>query len=446
MTAAFPGERVAVVGLRVVGEAVARACCRRGISVCAIDDRPTAATRELADELGVDLEEAPDAAQLAALLAGVDTVIVSPGIPEHHAVHEVARGLGRPVVGEYDLAAVWDDRPCIAVTGTDGKTTVTTMVGAMLTASGVRTAVVGNAEVPLVAAIEDPAPEVFVVEASSFGLGVAQKFAPHVGTWLNFAPDHLDAHRDLASYAAAKARIWQNLAAHDVAVANADDPVVMAHAHGRPNLQTFAMESSAMWTVCEGRLVGPDGVDLVAVDDLARSFPHDLANALAAAATARRAGASLEGIRHVLRSFSSLPHRVALVGEAEGVQFYDDSKATTPHAARAALAGFPSVVLIAGGSNKGLDLTPLADGTDNIRSVVAIGDAADEVVAAFAGLRPVVVASSMADAVGQARAAARPGDAVLLSPGCASFDWYRSYAERGDDFAHNVRSILGEDS
>jgi UDP-N-acetylmuramoylalanine--D-glutamate ligase len=174
------------------------------------------------------------------------------------------------------------------------------------------------------------------------------------------------------------------------------------------------------------------------VDALRRAFPHDVANALAAAATALGGGADADGVREVLRAFSGLPHRVTLVGEAEGVHWYDDSKATAPHATLAAVAGFGSVVLIAGGRNKGLDLGLLRAGADHLVGVVAIGDAAPEVVAAFRGAVPVTVATTMAAAVEAARASAHPGDVVLLSPACASFDWYGSYAERGDDFAGEV--------
>ncbi|MGZ4710827.1 MAG: glutamate ligase domain-containing protein, partial [Acidimicrobiales bacterium] len=176
-----------------------------------------------------------------------------------------------------------------------------------------------------------------------------------------------------------------------------------------------------------------------------RDLPHDLSNALAASATALEGGASLEGVRQVLRTFAGLAHRVSLVTEADGIAWYDDSKATAPHATLAALRGFTSVVLIAGGHNKGLDLSVLTGAADHLRAVVAIGDAADELVTAFHGVRPVQVARSMADAVRAARALAEPGDVVLLSPGCASFDWYSSYGERGDDFAAAVTALVGSD-
>jgi UDP-N-acetylmuramoylalanine--D-glutamate ligase len=184
----------------------------------------------------------------------------------------------------------------------------------------------------------------------------------------------------------------------------------------------------------------------VAVKALPRALPHDLANSLAAAAAALAAGGSLEGTRRALEGFSGLPHRMTLVGEAGGVRWYDDSKATNPHATLAALGGLPSAVLVAGGRNKGLDLSVLAQAEPRVRGVVAIGEAAPEVAAAFQGVRPVERAGSMAEAVRRAREMAREGDAVVLSPGCASFDWYTSYAHRGDDFAAAARQLLQEEA
>ncbi len=223
-------------------------------------------------------------------------------------------------------------------------------------------------------------------------------------------------------------------------MANRDDPVVARHAAGLPRVETFGLgpapaDGGAHWTVADGTLRDPAGEAVVVTAELHRSLPHDLANAQAAAALARAAGATPAGTAEGLRAFRHLPHRVQLLGEADGVRWYDDSKATAPHATLAALSGFASAVLIAGGRNKGLDLSALAAGAEHVRSVVAMGEAADEVAAAFAGLRPVVTVATMDEAVAAAAAAARPGDAVLLSPACASFDQYRGYAERGDDFA-----------
>lgn len=434
-----------MLGLGVTGRAVLRALVGHGEQAVAVDDCPTDAGRALAEELDVALVEAPDASSLQGLVDGADAVVPSPGVPDRHPLFAAAVAAGVPVLSEFDLASRWDDRPLVAITGTNGKTTVTELTCAMLAASGRHAQAVGNTEVPLVTAIEDPTVEVFVVEASSFRLLHSKRFAPQVATWLNLAPDHLDSHATLAAYTAAKARIWADQSPDQVAIGNADDPVVAAHLRVAPARHvTFGLTPGADHCVEDGRLVLADGVVLAEVGELERSFPHDLSNALASAASAIHGGATPEGARQALLAFRGLPHRVSLVGEAGGVRWYDDSKATAPHATRAAVRGFESVVLIAGGRNKGLDLAELNEEADHIRAVVAIGEAAPDVVAAFDGVRPVRLAGSMSEAVEAAASLARPGDVVLLSPACASFDWYRSYGERGEDFVRAVTDLLAE--
>jgi len=439
-------DRSVVVGLGVTGRAVLRALARRGHEVVAVDDRPGPDALAAAAEVGVGVVEAPDAGGLAALLDGAAEVLPAPGLPDRHPVFAAAAAAGVPVRSELDLAARWDRRPVVAVTGTDGKTTVTELTTRILVASGVEAVACGNTETPLVVAIDDPGTEVFVVEASSFRLLHSERFAPRAAAWLNFAPDHLDNHRSLAEYEAAKARIWRWQGAGDVAIGNAGDPVVARHLAGAPaRHETFSVTGPADWRLEGGALVAPGGDVVVAVDDLPRRFAHDLANGLAAAALARPAGGSLAGAADALRAFRGLPHRLALVGDAGGVRWYDSSKATTPHAALNDVSVVAPVVdgrvvLVAGGRNKGLDLSVLA-AAPGLRAVVAIGEAAEEVAAAFEGACPVVRAASMAEAVAAARDLALVGDAVVLAPGCASFDWYRSYGERGDDFARLVGEI-----
>ncbi|MEX2294238.1 MAG: UDP-N-acetylmuramoyl-L-alanine--D-glutamate ligase [Acidimicrobiales bacterium] len=434
-----------VLGLGVTGRAVVRSLVAHGEEVVAVDDHPADAGRQLADAMGIDLVEAPDPPRLRALVAWAGAVVPSPGVPDHHPVFGLAQDLGVPVLSEFDLAARWDSRPHVAITGTNGKTTVTELTRLMLEASGRRAVAVGNTEVPLIEAIEDPSVEVFVVEASSFRLLHSARYAPAVGTWLNLAPDHLDNHATFEAYTAAKARIWSDQSADQVAIGNADDPVVAAHLARAPGRRvTFGLAPGATHHLDGDQLVLADGALLATTSELHRSFPHDLVNALAAAASALNGGGSTEGARAALLAFQGLPHRVMLVGEAGGVRWYDDSKATAPHATRAALRGFNSVVLIAGGRNKGLDLGELALDADRVRAVVAIGEAAPQVVSAFEGIRPVRVAESMIGAVTDAASLARAGDVVLLSPGCASFDWYGSYAERGDDFVRAVQELLAE--
>lgn len=438
--------RTLLVGFAVTNQAVARGLRARGGEVLATDDHPTDAVVAAAESAGVELVVAPDERTLAELVRRCDAVVPSPLVPDGHAALAAAAAAGVPVLSEFDLAREWDDRPLVAITGTDGKTTVTTMVTAMLEASGHRALAVGNTEVPLVAAIERADVEIFVVEASSFRLGRTQRFEPVVATWLNFAPDHLDVHASVEAYEAAKARIWAHLAPGGTAVANADDPVVMRNLRPGQRTVTFGLGGGAHppdYRLVGDSLVAPSGEVLVGRDELWRDLPHDVANALAASATALAGGGTLEAVRSVLRTFAGLPHRVSFVAEHGGVRFYDDSKATTPHAAVAAALGFDSVVLLAGGRNKGLDLGALRQATDHLRAVVAIGEAAEEVAATFAGVVPVrLVSTGMDDAVRAAAELARPGDVVLLSPGCASFDWFGSYHERGEAFVQAVHRLL----
>lgn len=427
-----------VVGFGVTGQAVTRRLLDDGWTVEVVDDRPSDLARERAAALGVSIVVAPDGETLAVMAGHARLVVPSPGVPVGHPVYAAAERAGVPLVSEIEVAARQATVPIVAVTGTNGKTTVTTMIAAMLVASGRRAVAAGNIGLPLVDAVHDDV-DVVVAEVSSFQLQFTDGFHPAVALWLNLAEDHLDWHPDMDHYARAKSRIWEHQVPTDVAVVNADDPAVMRAAAAAPStVVTFSgAGADADWRVDGGDLVGPGGV-LLPVAELPRRLPLDLANALAAAAGATSAGATADACRHVLRTFEGLPHRVQLVRESGGVRFYDDSKATTPASVLAAVEGFDSVVLIAGGRNKGLDLGVLAAATPKLRGVVAIGDAADEVARAFAGRVPVTTASSMDDAVTAARSMAQTGDVVLLSPGCASFDWYRSYGERGDDFVRAV--------
>ena len=438
------GAPVLLVGFAVTNQAVCAQLTERGHPVVATDDAADDRLRSHAAALGVDLRKRPAPDDWLALASDARAVIPTPGLPEHHPALGAAVAAGTPVVSEFDLAQRWDSRPMLAVTGTNGKTTVALLAAAMLEASGVAVGVAGNTETPLVEAIRDPQPAAFVVEASSFRLGHSQCFRPRVGAWLNFAPDHLDVHASLDSYRKAKAALWCRADEHTTAVVNRDDPVVVSHTPGKGRVVAYGL-SEGDYHVSGGALwAGSE--KLADVAELRRSQPHELSNQLAAAAVAMAAGAHLEGVRTALRAWTGLPHRMTLVAEHGGVHYYDDSKATTPHAVCAAVRSAKPAVLIAGGHNKGLDLGQLAEIADGVRSVVAIGEAASEVVRAFAGRCPATTAESMDEAVRLASERARIGDAVLLSPGCASFDWYGSYAERGDHFAHVVREMIGGSS
>ena len=425
---------VLLVGFGVANRAVAASLVARGHQVVAIDDGPNDDARAAAAALGIALSSPDD---VEPYVNGADLVIPTPGLPERHAVFGSADASGIPVVSELDLAAVWDDRPILAVTGTNGKTTTVELAVAALQQGGLGAVAAGNTDIPLVAAIDDPDIDVFVVEASSFRLARASRFRPTVAVWLNFAPDHLDVHRDLERYEAAKAKLFE-LGAAGTLVANADDAVVMGNVPSDARVVTFAAAADADWHVEGAALHGPGG-PFVAVDGLWRSLPHDIANTLAVAAAVAALGIEPAAVARAAADFSALAHRVSPVGELDGQVWFDDSKATTPHATLAALRGFDEVVLVAGGRNKGVDLGELAAGIDHVRAVVAIGDAACEVAAAFSGRVPVARADSMESAVDAARDFSTGEVPVLLSPGCASFDWYTSYGERGDDFARIVR-------
>jgi UDP-N-acetylmuramoylalanine--D-glutamate ligase len=440
--------RYLVVGFGVTGRAVASWAHAAGASAVVVEDHPGPKSAATAGELGVEFVERPTEDRLAELVASSDVVVPSPGVPVEHPVYALAARFGRPVCSEIELASSrLDDRgegapQLVAITGTNGKTTVTTLVTAMLQASGVEAVAGGNIGRPLIDAVADTV-GVVVAEVSSFQLQFTDHFHPRVSCWLNLSEDHLDWHPDLGHYAAAKARIWVNQGVGDTAVYALGDPVVSAAAGAlAPGVDRvgFALDDpAASYRVEAGRLFAGEFGAFLEVGELPRALPHDLTNSLAAAAVARAAGASWEGIAEALRATPPLAHRVQLVGEGGGLRWYDDSKATTPASVLAAVAGFESVVLIAGGRNKGLDLGALSATVPPVHAVVAIGESAGEVAAAFEGRAQVVPASSMADAVISAGGVARPGDAVVLSPGCASFDWYGSYAERGDHFASLVR-------
>jgi UDP-N-acetylmuramoylalanine--D-glutamate ligase len=441
-----------VVGLGVTGEAVARRAVVEG-PVTVVEDRPqgpgVAERAARLDRLGVPVVPAPGPDELARLVDEADLVVPSPGVPESHPVYALAERAGRAVRSEVELAAQAArrrGRTLVAVTGTNGKTTVTTLIAEMLSVAGARALAAGNIGRPLVDAVHDEV-DVVVAEVSSFQLRFTETFRPRVAVFLNASDDHLDWHPSFEAYVAAKARIFKNQAGDDLLVVNADDETVAAAAATAPaRVVGFSIRTGKenCYRVEAGHLSRPDGTGFLAVEELRRSAPHDMANALAASAAAFDLGATTLAVASVLRTFGGLPHRVTPVGQSGGVTFVDDSKATNPHAALAAISGFESVVLLAGGRNKGLDLDVLTREAGRIRAVVALGEAAGEVAAAFDGVRPVHRATSMAEAVGTAAALARPGDVVLLSPACASFDWYSGYAARGDDFAAEVARLVGE--
>jgi UDP-N-acetylmuramoylalanine--D-glutamate ligase len=274
-------------------------------------------------------------------------------------------------------------------------------------------------------------------------LAWTQQFRGDAAAWLNLAPDHLNWHAGMDTYEAAKARIFTQQRTGDVAIGFAGDPVVMDHLRLAPGCRRTFGPPGADYHLADGVLTGPGG-PLAAVASMRRALPHDVTNGLAAAALALETGlADADAVAAALATFTGPPHRIELAADDGAVRWFDDSKATTPHAAAVAIRAFDHVVLIAGGLNKGLDLAPMAAEPERVRAVVAIGEAADAVAGTFAGVVPVVTADSMADAVSRAGELARAGDVVLLSPGCASFDWYDGYPARGDDFKRLVLERIG---
>ncbi len=447
----MPGHLV-VIGMGVTGDAVARHARNIGDSVTVVEDSPDSdsAYRERVARVvatGAEVVVRPDARTLDALVTGAYLLVPSPGVREHHPAIAAARAAGVPVRAEVDLAAERATNPIVAITGTNGKTTVTTLVAAMLAESGVDAIAAGNIGLPLLDAVTS-GHEVVVAEVSSFQLAFTTAvFRPRVAVLLNLAPDHLDWHGSFDAYVAAKAHVFQYQDGDDLLVFNADDTEVVHLAARAPaRAVPFSIRDGARdgFRISGDALVAPDGGEMTPATGDWASAPRDGANALAAAAAALAVGANAAGVRVALDRFEALPHRLRLVGEQGGVRYYDDSKATNPHATVSAVEGASSpVVLVAGGRNKGLDLSRLRSLAPRLRGVVAIGEAAAEVEAAFVDVVPVTRASDMREAVARARDQAQPGDVVLLSPACASFDWYESYAARGDDFAREVGRLLG---
>lgn len=437
------GKTVGIVGLGKSGLAAGRLCAARGARVFGVDDRPRA-----------DLEPALDSAGIAwrdggvggASLADADVVVVSPGVPDGPAL-QAAVAAGKLVIGEMDLAARFVSAPIVAVGGTNGKSTVTELVAQMLVASGRRVFAGANLGRPAAEAVDSGA-EIVVFEVSSFQLERAPAFRPKVSVLLNVSEDHLDRYPSFRAYADAKGNAFVNQTPEDVAVVPEGDTVCAAQAaRGRGRTLTFGGDGDY---AVRGRTVTERTSG--ATYDLATTRlhgRHNVDNAAAAIAAALAAGASAESIRSALSAFVPLPHRMALVAELGGVRFYDDSKGTNVGAAVTALSGLHEArgVLIAGGRDKQGSYQPLVDALrDKGRAVVVIGEAAERIAAAVGDAVPLERATDMSDAVERAHRLARPGDAVLLSPACSSFDMFQSYADRGDRFVQAVQSLVRRES
>ncbi|HZI63395.1 MAG TPA: UDP-N-acetylmuramoyl-L-alanine--D-glutamate ligase [Thermoanaerobaculia bacterium] len=441
-------RRVLVYGLGLSGQAAARFLRARGVEVVGVDRRGAA-------EIGApDLERDPGV-ELAlgrepeSLPEGLEGVVLSPGVPLDRPLLAAARRRGLPVIAEVELAFPFLNGPVVGITGSNGKSTTTALTGALLAAAGRRVEVCGNIGRPLTACVDGPMERVFVVELSSFQLETTDTFRPRAAALLNISADHLDRHADLRRYAAAKERIFLRQRADDVAVLNADDPEVARVVVAARRRQFARLAPVADGCFADGERVvevEPDTPprELFRRGELALDGLHNLENAMAAALLARALGAGSEAIRAGLRGFRGLPHRLERVAETGGVVFYDDSKGTNVAATARSLEDFAdgSVHLILGGRNKGADLRALREVvTRKAARAYLIGEAAAELEAALAGTVPLEPAGTLDRAVALAGSRATAGEAVVLSPACASFDQFRDFNDRGDQFQRFVREF-----
>lgn len=432
------GAFVVVVGLGGSGQAAARWCLGRGARVRGLDSRAREALPLAVRELGIELRLGE---HRETDFEGADLVVVSPGVPPL-AVLDVIERRGVPVIGELELASRAIHAPIVAVGGTNGKSTTTTLVACMLSGTGARVFSGGNLGEPASSATEQ-AYDYVVLEVSSFQLERAPSFHPRVSVLLNVSEDHLDRYPDYAAYVHAKGNAFANQRASDFAVVPAGDALCLEQARrGRAALLAFG--AGGDYFVEGKRLIERTtglGLDLERVPLHGR---HNWDNLAAALASARALGLDFAAIERGLESFRPLPHRMQHVGVHRGVVYYDDSKGTNVGASVTAVSGLvePCCVLIAGGRDKLGSYAPLVEALrEKGRGLVVIGEAAERLAAAAEGAVPVLKAGSMDEAVARAASLAQPGDAVLLSPACSSFDMFSGYAERGRVFAAAVDSL-----
>jgi UDP-N-acetylmuramoylalanine--D-glutamate ligase len=442
-------RRALVYGLGLSGKAAAQLLRARGVEVVGVDarERGQLALAELANDAGFSVLAGGEAAPLPA----VDLVVLSPGVPATKPLLAAAGSRAIPVIAEVELAFPFVRGPIAAITGSNGKSTTTALTGALLAAAGQTVEVCGNIGTPLSARVDGPGGRSFVVELSSFQLETTDTFHPRAAALLNLSPDHLDRYPAMGDYAAAKRRIFLRQWPDDVAVLNADDPQVAATvvAARRRYFSTLAPVEDGCFvdgdTVVEAA-PGLPPAPLFARADLPLPGVHNLENAMAAALLARALGAPPAAIVAGLREFRGLPHRMTPVANVDGVSWYDDSKGTNIGAAVRAVEGFAdgSVHWILGGRAKGADPRELRDAVRRkARRVYLIGESADSFEAALADVAAVEMSRTLERAVDAAAVAAQAGEAVVLSPACASFDQFRDFNDRGDQFRRLVRARLG---
>ena len=434
-----------VLGLGATGLSCARYLDQAGFSIMALDsrDEPPGAAR---------LRQLVPAATIltgtleAELPADTVQVILSPGLAPELPLVVQARGQGLPVVGDIELFALSVTRPVAAITGSNGKSTVTTMLASMAEACGQRVLAGGSLGTPALDLLEGSPPQLFVLELSSFQLEMTRSLKPAVATVLNVSADHIDRHGSLEAYAAAKARIFHGAR---IVVANRQDPLVMAMNKGQARTVTFGLDTATdgdFGVIGSGKdlCLAQGGKALMPAADLGVAGLHNVANALAALAMGDALGLPMDRMLSALRRFRGLPHRTQPVADVLGMRWVDDSKATNVGAAVAAIVGLPGpIVLIAGGDGKGQAFAPLASALrGRARAAVLLGRDAAQLADVLDGVCPVTLVEDMAGAVKAAAHLGQPGDTVLLSPACSSLDMFRSFAERGDVFTTSVRSLL----
>jgi len=381
--------------------------------------------------------------------------VVSPGVPADSPPLVQARALGEPVIGEIELAAQFLPKSIVAITGSNGKTTTTTLTGEIITAGGYPTRVGGNIGTPAISLVDAARPDsVIVLEVSSFQLETIQTFRPKVAVVLNVTPDHLDRHRTFETYVDAKARIFENQHADDFAVLNADDPVCV-ELSDRTRAQVFwfsrKKEVQQGASLRDGRILFRDSSgqqEIMVASEIPLKGAHNLENTLAAICAGALMKCAPERIRAAVRNFKAVEHRLEYVATIRGVEYYNDSKATNVDATIKALESFPANIhLILGGKDKGSDYTVLNDLLrQRVKRVYTIGAAADKIESQVREAAEIVHAESLDSAVQRASASAQPGDIVLLAPACASFDQFRNYEHRGKVFKELVQRLSGKET
>lgn len=442
-------KRVLVVGLARTGVATALFCAGHNAIVTATETR---AESELGDA-PAKLRAAGVALELGGhtekTFLAQDLIIPSPGVPADDAFLLLARSKGITIWSEIELAYRFLEGKLIGITGSNGKTTTTTLVHHILKAAAMQAYLAGNVGTPLISEVEKmDAGSVAVAELSSFQLELIEKFRPNIGALLNLTPDHLDRHKTMEAYAAAKARIFENQTELDAAILNADDAASAKYAPKKPQMFWFSRKKQVAHGAClrgEEIVVVHDGKEesVMKAAEIPLAGAHNLENVLAAVIIARLAGVDTGTIAKAVKSFAGVEHRLEFVADVRGVRYYNDSKATNVDATLKALDAFPGrILVILGGKDKGSDYTVLQKPLRE-RAILAllIGAAADKIEKQIAGSVAIERAGTLERAVEAASLAARSGDVVLLAPACASFDQFENYEHRGRVFKQLVRSI-----